>query len=161
MAAAEAALTSGLGPYAILAILLVALIILGCLMDSLSMILLVVPFFWPVISGFDFGMSPEDTKIWFGILALIVVETTDVVFAVDSIPAASGNPVVVRPMFQPSMHCSEKRSTAPRTPSLSSFSIAATSSRSIPTGLSLRRRRRPWTWPAGKSGWSAATSIVC
>lgn len=73
-AAAEAALTSGLGPYEVLAILLVALIILGCLMDSLSMILLVIPFFWPVISGFDFGMDPEDTKIWFGILALVVVE---------------------------------------------------------------------------------------
>jgi tripartite ATP-independent transporter DctM subunit len=73
-AAAEAAVASGLGPYTILAILLVALIILGCLMDSLSMILLVVPFFWPVISSFDFGMGAEDTKIWFGILALIVVE---------------------------------------------------------------------------------------
>lgn len=73
-AAAEMAINSGLGPYAILTILLIALILLGCLMDSLSMILLVVPFFWPVIAGFDFGMSPEDTKIWFGILALIVVE---------------------------------------------------------------------------------------
>jgi tripartite ATP-independent transporter DctM subunit len=73
-AAAETALASGLGPYAVLVILIVALIFLGCLMDSLSMILLVVPFFWPVISGFDFGMSEEDLKIWFGILALILVE---------------------------------------------------------------------------------------
>jgi tripartite ATP-independent transporter DctM subunit len=73
-AAADAAVASGLGPYTVLAILLVALIILGCLMDSLSMILLVIPFFWPVISSFDFGMDPEDTKIWFGILALVVVE---------------------------------------------------------------------------------------
>ncbi|HEY7687302.1 MAG TPA: TRAP transporter large permease subunit, partial [Dongiaceae bacterium] len=73
-AAAEMAVASGLGPYAILVILLIALIGLGCLMDSLSMILLVVPFFWPVISSFDFGMGAEDTKIWFGILALIVVE---------------------------------------------------------------------------------------
>lgn len=73
-AAASTALSSGLGPYAVLAILLVALIILGCLMDSLSMILLVLPFFWPVISGFDFGMDVEDTKIWFGILSLVVVE---------------------------------------------------------------------------------------
>jgi TRAP-type C4-dicarboxylate transport system permease large subunit len=43
-------------------------------MDSLSMILLAIPFFWPVISEFDFGMAPEDLKVWFGILALIVVE---------------------------------------------------------------------------------------
>lgn len=73
-AAAEAAVASGLGPYTILVILMIALIVLGCLMDSLSMILLVVPFFWPVISSLDFGMSEEDTKIWFGILALILVE---------------------------------------------------------------------------------------
>jgi tripartite ATP-independent transporter DctM subunit len=73
-AAAEAAVASGLGPFTILIILMIALIILGCLMDSLSMILLVVPFFWPVISGLDFGLSEDDTKIWFGILALILVE---------------------------------------------------------------------------------------
>lgn len=73
-AAAEMAVASGLGPYAILVILLIALIGLGCLMDSLSMILLVIPFFWPVIADFDFGMTSEQTKIWFGILALVVVE---------------------------------------------------------------------------------------
>jgi len=43
-------------------------------MDSLSMILLAIPFFWPVIAEMDFGMSPNDLKVWFGILALIVVE---------------------------------------------------------------------------------------
>jgi len=73
-AAAEMAATSGLGPYTVLVILLVALIVLGCLMDSLSMILLVIPFFWPVISEFNFGMGAEDAKVWFGILSLIVVE---------------------------------------------------------------------------------------
>lgn len=76
---------SGLEPMTVLIILLVALIILGCLMDSLSMILLVIPFFWPVLveinggiyqgaEGAGYGMSTEDLKIWFGILALIVVE---------------------------------------------------------------------------------------
>ncbi|HEV7372977.1 TRAP transporter large permease [Arenibaculum sp.] len=73
-AAAEMMATSGLSPMMILVILLAALILLGCLMDSLSMILLVVPFFWPVIAALDFGLGPEETKIWFGILALIVVE---------------------------------------------------------------------------------------
>ena len=38
------------------------------------MILLAIPFFWPVIIDLDFGMTTEDLKIWFGILALIVVE---------------------------------------------------------------------------------------
>jgi tripartite ATP-independent transporter DctM subunit len=73
-AAAETIANSGLTPMVILVLLLVALIILGCLMDSLSMILLVIPFFWPVISELDFAMSEDDLKIWFGILALIVVE---------------------------------------------------------------------------------------
>jgi tripartite ATP-independent transporter DctM subunit len=73
-AAAQMMAGSGLPPMTILLLLLVALIVLGCLMDSLSMILLAMPFFWPVIAVLDFGMSPEDLKVWFGILALIVVE---------------------------------------------------------------------------------------
>jgi tripartite ATP-independent transporter DctM subunit len=73
-AAAEMMATSGLAPLEVLVLLLVGLIVLGCLMDSLSMILLAIPFFWPVVSGLDFGMSVEELKIWFGILALIVVE---------------------------------------------------------------------------------------
>jgi TRAP-type C4-dicarboxylate transport system permease large subunit len=52
----------------------IALVMLGCLMDSLSIILLVIPFFWPVISALDFGMPEEVVKLWFGIISLIVVE---------------------------------------------------------------------------------------
>ena len=73
-AAAAMMVNSGLSPMMILFVLIVALIVLGCLMDSLSMILLAIPFFWPVIAGLDFGMSVEDLKIWFGILALVLVE---------------------------------------------------------------------------------------
>lgn len=84
-ATAEWIIQSGMAPMAVMILLLVALILLGCLMDSLSMILLVIPFFWPVLvelngglymgaEGSGFGMSTEDLKIWFGILALIVVE---------------------------------------------------------------------------------------
>lgn len=73
-AAAEMAANSGLEPFAVLCLLLLGLIALGCLMDSLSMILLAIPFFWPVVSGMDFGMDEESLKIWFGIVALIVVE---------------------------------------------------------------------------------------
>ncbi|MEZ5863775.1 MAG: TRAP transporter large permease [Geminicoccaceae bacterium] len=79
------AATSGLDPWLVLILMLVALIVLGCFMDSLSMILVIVPFFWPVlveINGGDwavadsaaFAMSTEDLKLWFGILALVVVE---------------------------------------------------------------------------------------
>jgi tripartite ATP-independent transporter DctM subunit len=73
-AAAAMMADSGLAPMTILLLLMVALIFLGCLMDSLSMILLAIPFFWPVISVLDFGMSVEDLKVWFGILALVLVE---------------------------------------------------------------------------------------
>jgi TRAP-type C4-dicarboxylate transport system permease large subunit len=73
-AAAAMLAGSGLSPMEILLVLIVALILLGCLMDSLSMILLAIPFFWPVVAGLDFGMSVEDLKVWFGILALVLVE---------------------------------------------------------------------------------------
>ncbi|MFW2590004.1 TRAP transporter large permease [Sagittula sp. SSi028] len=64
----------GLTPLAVLAAILVIYLLLGCFMDSLSMILLTVPIFFPVIEAMDFGLSPEHTAIWFGILVLIVVE---------------------------------------------------------------------------------------
>ena len=67
-------LGSGFEPLTILIIFLMVLIVLGCVMDSLSILLLVVPFFWPVIAGLDFDLPPESVKIWFGILVLIVVE---------------------------------------------------------------------------------------
>lgn len=84
-ATAEWLATSGMAPMTVMVLLLLALILLGCFMDSLSMILLVIPFFWPVLieingglyqgaEGAGYGMSTEDLKIWFGILALIVVE---------------------------------------------------------------------------------------
>ncbi|MEO0995649.1 MAG: TRAP transporter large permease subunit, partial [Pseudomonadota bacterium] len=84
-ALADWAGASGLDPLMVLALMLLALILLGCFMESLAMILVVVPFFWPTLiamNGGDyatsetaaFGMGPEELKIWFGILALIVVE---------------------------------------------------------------------------------------
>ena len=73
-AAAEALQGSGLSPVMILVLIIILYLILGCLMDSLSMVILTVPFFWPVVSGLDFGLSPGDLKIWFGIIILIVVE---------------------------------------------------------------------------------------
>jgi len=64
----------GLSPWMVLSLILVFYLIFGCLMDSLSMILLTIPIFFPVISVLDFGMSAEEVAIWFGILVLIVVE---------------------------------------------------------------------------------------
>jgi tripartite ATP-independent transporter DctM subunit len=66
--------TLGLSPYAILWAILAFYLVFGCVMDSLSMILLTIPIFFPMVSGLDFGLTAEETAIWFGILVLIVVE---------------------------------------------------------------------------------------
>ncbi len=64
----------GMSPFAVLWMVLLFYLLFGCVMDSLSMILLTIPIFFPVISGLDFGLPPEETAIWFGVLVLIVVE---------------------------------------------------------------------------------------
>ena len=66
---------SGLPPMAVLVAILVVYVLLGCVMDSLAMILLTIPIFYPMVMGLDFfGMSVPDKSVWFGILALMVVE---------------------------------------------------------------------------------------
>ena len=72
--AAEWVTTLGLSPWVVLAAILLAYLAFGCVMDSLSMILLTVPIFFPVVAALDFGMDPEETALWFGVLVLIVVE---------------------------------------------------------------------------------------
>jgi tripartite ATP-independent transporter DctM subunit len=66
---------SDLSPMVVMVVILVIYILLGCVMDSLAMILLTIPIFYPVVMGLDFnGLSATDKSIWFGILALMVVE---------------------------------------------------------------------------------------
>ena len=72
--AAQAIQESGLAPMVLLLILVFVYILLGMVMDSLSMILLTVPIFWPIISGLDFGMPVDDVRLWFGVISLIVIE---------------------------------------------------------------------------------------
>jgi tripartite ATP-independent transporter DctM subunit len=85
VALAEWAATSGIEPWTLLIAILAILILLGCFLESLSMILVIVPFLWPMLvelNGGDyvtadqaaFGLDMESLRIWFGILALIVVE---------------------------------------------------------------------------------------
>lgn len=47
---------SGFSPWMILIVILIFYLLLGCLMDSLSMILLTIPIFWPIIQELDFGL---------------------------------------------------------------------------------------------------------
>ena len=65
----------GLSPVLVLFVIIIIYLVLGCIMDSLSMIMLTVPIFFPIIMGMDFwGLNPESKAIWFGILSLMVVE---------------------------------------------------------------------------------------
>jgi tripartite ATP-independent transporter DctM subunit len=73
-ATAELLHSSGLSPTMILVLIIAIYLVLGCLMDSLSMIILATPFFWPVVAGLDFGLSPDELKTWYAIITLIVVE---------------------------------------------------------------------------------------
>ena len=66
---------SGLPPLSVIFAILLIYIFLGCVMDSLAMILLTIPIFYPIVMGLDFwGMTVADKSVWFGILALMVVE---------------------------------------------------------------------------------------
>jgi TRAP-type C4-dicarboxylate transport system permease large subunit len=71
-----AAFISGQGydPWVVLTAILLLYLVLGCVMDSLSMILLTIPIFFPIVTALDYGLPPEEFAIWFGILVLIVVE---------------------------------------------------------------------------------------
>ena len=59
----------------IVAGVLLLYVVLGCVMDELSMILLTIPVVFPAIMALDlFGLDPTEKAIWFGILVLMVVE---------------------------------------------------------------------------------------
>lgn len=61
-------------PLLIVAAVLVFYIVLGCVMDELSMLLLTIPVIFPTIMGLDlWGLTPEHKAIWFGILVLTTV----------------------------------------------------------------------------------------
>jgi C4-dicarboxylate transporter, DctM subunit len=64
----------GLPPLAVIAAILLFYVVLGCVMDELSMILLTIPIFFPLVMGLDLGLPPAEKAIWFGILVLMVVE---------------------------------------------------------------------------------------
>jgi len=63
----------GLSPLMVVTAILLFYVVLGAVMDELSMILLTIPIFFPMVMGLDFGMSKEYTAIWFGIMVLMTV----------------------------------------------------------------------------------------
>lgn len=58
-----------LAPWQVMAAIVVFYVVMGCFLESLAMILLTVPIFFPLVveSGFD--------PIWFGVIAVVTVET--------------------------------------------------------------------------------------
>ncbi|MWB78165.1 TRAP transporter large permease subunit [Pseudooceanicola sp. 216_PA32_1] len=59
---------SGFSPALVILVICVIYIILGMLMESISMVLLTVPLFFPVVTGLGFD------PVWFGILLVILCE---------------------------------------------------------------------------------------
>jgi tripartite ATP-independent transporter DctM subunit len=66
--------TMGVSPWLVLLVILLCYLVFGCVMDSLSMILLTIPIFFPIVSVLDFGLPAEEMAIWFGVIVLITVE---------------------------------------------------------------------------------------
>ncbi len=61
-------------PVSVVAAVLCLYVLLGCVMDELSMLLLTVPVIFPAVMGLElWGLNPESKAIWFGILVLMTV----------------------------------------------------------------------------------------
>jgi C4-dicarboxylate transporter DctM subunit len=58
----------GVGPYGVLALIMLMYLVLGCLMDALAMIILTVPIIFPVVTALGFD------PIWFGVIIVMTVE---------------------------------------------------------------------------------------
>ena len=63
----------GLAPLAVVVAILLFYVMLGAVMDELSMLLLTIPIFFPMVMELDFGMPKESVALWFGILVLMTV----------------------------------------------------------------------------------------
>ena len=63
----------GLPPLGVVAGILLFYVVLGAVMDELSMLLLTIPIFFPMIMVLDFGMPKDMVAIWFGIMVLMTV----------------------------------------------------------------------------------------
>jgi tripartite ATP-independent transporter DctM subunit len=63
----------GLSPLMVVTAILLLYVVLGAVMDELSMLLLTIPIFFPIVMGLDFGLPRESVAIWFGIMVLMTV----------------------------------------------------------------------------------------
>ncbi|WMS44809.1 TRAP transporter large permease subunit [Acuticoccus sp. MNP-M23] len=65
-----------LAPFAVILVMMAIFLVLGALMDWVGIVLLVMPVFLPIILGLDLGMTPNETKIWFGILFCVNMQVS-------------------------------------------------------------------------------------
>ena len=63
----------GLPPLAVIGAILLFYVLLGAVMDEMSMLLLTIPIFFPMVMALDFGMPKDMVAIWFGIMVLMTV----------------------------------------------------------------------------------------
>jgi C4-dicarboxylate transporter DctM subunit len=63
----------GVSPLLVVVAILLFYVLLGAVMDELSMLLLTIPIFFPIVMGLDFGMPKDSVAIWFGIMVLMTV----------------------------------------------------------------------------------------
>lgn len=59
---------AGLSPMAVILMILLIYVVLGCVFESLSMLLLTVPIFFPLVTALGFD------PVWFGIIVVVVTE---------------------------------------------------------------------------------------
>lgn len=64
----EEIVAAGFGPLGFLAIYVLLVVVLGCFIDSSSILLIVLPLMLPIATGFDMNL------IWFGIVTIVAVE---------------------------------------------------------------------------------------
>lgn len=64
--------------WGVILIMVAIYLVLGCIFESLSMILLTVPVFYPIVMELDFGSGlladPEMALIWFAVIVVVVTE---------------------------------------------------------------------------------------
>jgi len=74
----ESLVSTGLGPYGILLVMNVILIVLGMFLDWVGILLLAVPIFVPLMKTLSFdgllglpGVAPADVPLWFGVVYMV------------------------------------------------------------------------------------------
>lgn len=71
-------LATGLGPYGILILMMIILVVLGMFLDWVGILLLAVPIFVPLMKALSFdgvfglpGVAPDELQLWFGVVYMV------------------------------------------------------------------------------------------